>query len=132
MTKELTCKYCGYEHYTIKRLDQSGRYVLFLVGCGNCGEHMIPVRVEYGSRQEDVYSECLLAWNNENIDDKSIRVSDSKELNDLLLQPDPSWEAWKRTIPETYWARYDLSAVKLGWSAAMELVLPDSPVLGGE
>lgn len=55
------------------------------------------------------------------------KLSDSQELNRLLTTKDPSWDAWKQTIPEKYWARYDLSAVKLGWSAAMELVLAAPP-----
>lgn len=49
-----------------------------------------------------------------------VKLSDAKELNDLLLEPDPSFHAWRDTIPQKYWARYDLSAVKLGWSAAMK------------
>ena len=32
------------------------------------------------------------------------------------------WEEFLKSLPETHWARYDLTAVRLGWDAAHEAV----------
>jgi hypothetical protein len=34
-------------------------------------------------------------------------------------EPNPEFEAWRDTLPATHWARYDLSACRLGWEAAI-------------
>lgn len=36
-------------------------------------------------------------------------------LDACLLQPDPAFTAFVESMPATYWARYDISAVRLGW-----------------
>lgn len=30
---------------------------------------------------------------------------------------DPAFDAWVKTLPEKHWAKYDLSACRLGWEA---------------
>lgn len=37
------------------------------------------------------------------------------ELDAVLLKPDPAFDALVASLPANYWARYDLSAVRLGW-----------------
>lgn len=37
------------------------------------------------------------------------------ELDAVLLKPDPTFDAFVASLPANYWARYDLSAVRLGW-----------------
>lgn len=37
------------------------------------------------------------------------------ELDAVLLKPDPAFDAFVTSLPANYWARYDLSAVRLGW-----------------
>lgn len=37
------------------------------------------------------------------------------ELDAVLLKPDPAFDAFVASLPDNYWARYDLSAVRLGW-----------------
>lgn len=32
---------------------------------------------------------------------------------------DAQFDAWRDSLPATYWARYDLSACRLGWDAAI-------------
>jgi hypothetical protein len=38
-----------------------------------------------------------------------------------FTKPNPAFEEWKATMPATHWAKYDLSACRLGWEAAMAL-----------
>ena len=35
-------------------------------------------------------------------------------------KPDPEFEAFVKSLPQNHWARYDLSAVRLGWDAYKE------------
>ena len=35
-----------------------------------------------------------------------------------LGTPDPDWQAFVDSLPDKYWAKYDLSALRLGWEAA--------------
>lgn len=44
------------------------------------------------------------------------KLSD-QELNDMLTADCPEFTAWAHTMPPKYWARYDISACKLGWAA---------------
>jgi hypothetical protein len=42
-----------------------------------------------------------------------------KPMLDLVLSVrNPEFDAWVASLPPTYWARYDLSAVRIGWEAA--------------
>ncbi len=46
---------------------------------------------------------------------------DTKSLDALMKRletPSPAFEAFRDSMPPNYWARYDLSAVRLGWEAA--------------
>lgn len=36
-------------------------------------------------------------------------------LDAVLKTEDPKFRAWVETLPATYWARYDLSACRIGW-----------------
>lgn len=38
-------------------------------------------------------------------------------LDAVLLERNSEFDAWAATLPETYWARYDLSAARIGWEA---------------
>ena len=39
-------------------------------------------------------------------------------LDAVLRQRCPEFRAWVDSLPPTYWARYDLSAARIGWEAA--------------
>lgn len=52
---------------------------------------------------------------------------DTKSLDALMKRLEtssPAFEAFRDSMPPNYWARYDLSAVRLGWEAA--LAAPDA------
>lgn len=54
---------------------------------------------------------------------------DTKSLDALMKRletPSPAFEAFRDSMPPNYWARYDLTAVRLGWEAA-QTVLDASP-----
>ena len=38
-------------------------------------------------------------------------------LDSVLATRNPEFDAWVASLPDTYWARYDLSAVRIGWEA---------------
>lgn len=40
-----------------------------------------------------------------------------EQLATMLAEPDQAFDAWRNRMPDAYWARYDLSAAKLGWMA---------------
>ena len=44
----------------------------------------------------------------------------------LPFPPSPEFELWVASLPKNYWARYDLSACRLGWEAARAALLIDS------
>lgn len=46
------------------------------------------------------------------------RHSADPMFDDLLKERNLEFEAWVATVPDTYWARYDLSAARIGWEAA--------------
>lgn len=37
------------------------------------------------------------------------------DLRECMDRPDPQWEAWRNSVPDKHWARFDLSAVRLGY-----------------
>jgi DNA repair exonuclease SbcCD ATPase subunit len=39
-------------------------------------------------------------------------------LDEVLVTPNPAFRAWAESLPQEYWARYDLSAARIGWEAA--------------
>lgn len=39
-------------------------------------------------------------------------------LDAVLQKPNAEFRAWVESLPPTYWARYDLSAARIGWEAA--------------
>lgn len=46
------------------------------------------------------------------------RYSGSLMLDDVLEESSPDFDTWVASLPATYWARYDLSAARIGWEAA--------------
>jgi hypothetical protein len=42
------------------------------------------------------------------------------QLTDVLMTPDQSFRDWVASLPETYWAKKDLSACRLGWDAGVK------------
>lgn len=36
----------------------------------------------------------------------------------IFTEPDPEFDAWRDSLPDKHWAKYDLSACRLGWDAA--------------
>lgn len=42
---------------------------------------------------------------------------DFKNLNETLLKIDPDFRAFVESMPDSYWAKYDLSACRIGWEA---------------
>jgi len=42
------------------------------------------------------------------------------------LREDSQFIEWRYSLPETHWAKYDLSACKLGWDAAKEHFAKDA------
>lgn len=41
-----------------------------------------------------------------------------QQLMQKLGTPDQDWKEFKDSLPAKYWAKYDLSALRLGWEAA--------------
>ena len=46
------------------------------------------------------------------------RYSGAPMLDSVLAEPSPEFRAWADTLPPEYWARYDLSAARIGWEGA--------------
>lgn len=46
---------------------------------------------------------------------QAFKPSGDAQLDAILGQPDPEFTAMRDSLPPNYWARYDLSAVRLGW-----------------
>lgn len=51
------------------------------------------------------------------------------ELDAALQEPDAEFEAMRDSLPASYWARYDLSAVRLGWHQRKQLAEQPTPVV---
>ena len=47
------------------------------------------------------------------------KYSGAPMLDAVLLERNPLFDAWVQSLPPTYWTRYDLSAARIGWEAAM-------------
>ena len=45
-------------------------------------------------------------------------MDELQQLMQKLGTPDPDWQAFIDSLPDKYWAKYDLSALRLGWEAA--------------
>lgn len=41
-----------------------------------------------------------------------------------MNQYDERFDKWRDSLPKEHWARYDLSACKLGWDAAIAATTP--------
>lgn len=49
----------------------------------------------------------------------TFRPTGNPDLDRLLTRPSADFEALRDSLPDTYWARYDLSAVRLGYELAI-------------
>lgn len=45
------------------------------------------------------------------------------DLGDVLKDPNSAFDAWVKSMPDTHWAKHDLSACRLGWEAARRMVV---------
>lgn len=45
------------------------------------------------------------------------RYSGVPMMDSVLAEPSPAFREWVSSLPATYWARYDLSAARIGWEA---------------
>ena len=54
------------------------------------------------------------------------RYSGAPMLDAWLYEPNPKFQAAVAELPDAYWARYDLSAVRIGWELAHK-AQPQSP-----
>lgn len=48
------------------------------------------------------------------------RYSGAPMLDSVISTPNPEFRAWAESLPATYWVRYDLSAARIGWEAAIQ------------
>ena len=48
------------------------------------------------------------------------RYSGNPMMDAVLGTVNPEFREWVRSIPPTYWSRYDLSAARIGWEAAYD------------
>lgn len=46
------------------------------------------------------------------------RYSGAPMLDSVLKNENPAFRAWASSLPPEYWARYDLSAVRIGYEGA--------------
>ena len=53
------------------------------------------------------------------------KYSGAPMLDSVLEIPCPEFRAWVETLPATYWARYDLSAARIGWEAGRKSAQSD-------
>jgi hypothetical protein len=49
-------------------------------------------------------------------------------LDAVLKTESPEFRAWVESLPPAYWARYDLSACRIGWEAGRAALLAAAPV----
>jgi hypothetical protein len=50
------------------------------------------------------------------------KYSGDPMLDAVLADTNPDFRAWVDSLPPTYWARYDLSAARIGWEAARKFI----------
>ncbi len=51
------------------------------------------------------------------------KYSGDPMLDSVLKVTNPAFRNWAHSLPPTYWARYDLSAARIGWEAACDKAL---------
>lgn len=54
------------------------------------------------------------------------KYSGDPMLDDVLAKENADFRAWVNSLPPTYWARYDLSAARIGWEAACKFIFENS------
>jgi len=50
------------------------------------------------------------------------KYSGEPMLDSVLATENEDFRAWVASLPPTYWARYDLSAARIGWEAACKFL----------
>jgi hypothetical protein len=50
------------------------------------------------------------------------KYSGDPMMDSVLGTPNADFRAWVDSLPPTYWTRYDLSAARIGWEAALQKV----------
>jgi hypothetical protein len=50
------------------------------------------------------------------------KYSGAPMMDSVLATRNPEFDAWVASLPATYWTRYDLSAARIGWEAALQKV----------
>jgi hypothetical protein len=50
------------------------------------------------------------------------KYSGEPMMDSVLATTNPDFRAWVDSLPPTYWARYDLSAARIGWEAASKFI----------
>lgn len=50
------------------------------------------------------------------------KYSGDPMLDSVLMDTNPDFREWVHSLPPTYWARYDLSAARIGWEAACKFI----------
>ena len=50
------------------------------------------------------------------------KYSGDMMMDSVLATQNPEFRAWVDSLPPTYWARYDLSAARIGWEAAGKFI----------
>jgi hypothetical protein len=54
------------------------------------------------------------------------KYSGDPMLDSVLGETNEDFRAWVESLPPTYWARYDLSAARIGWEAASKFILENN------
>lgn len=49
-----------------------------------------------------------------------MRLLNGENIDEVLKTNNPEFRAWVDSLPAKHWAKYDLSACRLGWEAATE------------
>lgn len=56
----------------------------------------------------------------------------SAPIDEVLGTSDPEFTAWAESMPDKYWAKYDLSACRIGWEARKRAELTRPPMTGND
>lgn len=55
------------------------------------------------------------------------KYSGEPMLDNVLANDNPEFRNWVESLCPTYWARYDLSAARIGWEAAITMMKGNTP-----
>jgi hypothetical protein len=57
------------------------------------------------------------------------KYSGEPMMDSVLATTNPDFRAWVDSLPPAYWARYDLSAARIGWEAASKFILENAQAM---